>query len=59
MILVLNCGSSSLKFCLFDERERRALAAWSSVWDSANSLVCERNGEQRIDLYPLRITAEH
>ena len=47
MILVLNCGSSSLKFCLFDERETpRARGVVERLGQRESTLVCERNGEQ-------------
>ena len=46
MILVLNCGSSSLKFCLFDERETpRARGVVERLGQRESTLVCERNGE--------------
>ena len=47
MILVLNCGSSSPKFCLFDERETpRARGVVERLGQHESTLVCELNGEQ-------------
>ena len=53
MILVLNCGSSSLKFCLFDERETpRARGVVERLGQRESTLVCELNGEQVLRYLP-------
>lgn len=49
MILVLNCGSSSLKFCLFDGSETLcARGAVDRLGQSESTLVFERDGEKTV-----------
>jgi acetate kinase len=51
IILVINCGSSSLKYELFDIEKEKAIAKGvvDRIGDEASTLILEVDGERRVD----------
>ena len=46
MVLVINCGSSSLKFSLFEEEELRLGGLLECIGEQAPELVLSRGDEE-------------